>query len=146
MAADNKFGPVHAIHGVLHSIKLATDALQQMSGADRQRVFQLDARFAGIGGLVVRGHGNFAEASRWMQTAHQWADAAEYPSLALDTHWSCPTGGAAPGHPHRRRPCRSGYQQGYCRSRRHAYRGVCTRLKPLPFKEKNGFASRFGPR
>ncbi len=85
VATDNKFGPVHAIHGVLHSIKLASDALQQMSGADRQRVFQLDARFAESAAWLYEDMGDFAEASRWMQTAHQWADAADYPSLALWT-------------------------------------------------------------
>jgi hypothetical protein len=85
VATDNKFGPVHAIHGVLQSIKLASDALQQMSGADRQRVLQLDAQFAEWAAWLYEDMGDFAGASRWMQTAHQWADAAAYPPLALWT-------------------------------------------------------------
>jgi transcriptional regulator with XRE-family HTH domain len=85
VATDNKFGPIHAVHGVLQSIRLASDALQQMSGADRQRVFQVDARFAESAAWLYEDMGDFAEASRWMQTAHQWADAASYPSLALWT-------------------------------------------------------------
>ncbi len=64
---------------------MAGDALQHMSGADRQSVFQLDARFAESAAWLYEDMGDFAEASRWMQTAHQWAEAAAYPSLALWT-------------------------------------------------------------
>jgi len=82
VAADNHFGPAHAIHGVRTNLKMAGDALGKARGVDQQRILRLAAQYAESAAWLYEDLGDAAGASTWLQTAAVWAERAEHRDLS----------------------------------------------------------------
>ncbi|MGC8513832.1 MAG: helix-turn-helix domain-containing protein, partial [Acidimicrobiales bacterium] len=73
VAADNHFGPAHAIHGVRANLKMVSGVLVEAKATDQQKTLRLGAQYAESAAWLCEDLGDVAGATSWMQTAALWA-------------------------------------------------------------------------
>jgi hypothetical protein len=81
VAADNLFGPAHALGAVHTQIAVIEALLPDSSGKTRQALLGLGAQYAESAGWLWEDAGHRAEAAAWTSRALEWAHAAAHPRL-----------------------------------------------------------------